>query len=229
MPNLGYVIECPYYKSDKLRSITCEDTIRFYNKPEKKQEHIEAYCAGDWKKCPFAQRLQEVYEGSGHGFEDLYRHYADVRYRELIKVISMTGKKDGVITRLEDEIWRYKAQLDVAEKAIARRVQSEKALREKSEAAFKQINTLANMYDQIFAYLLAGSMMKSIDLEAVDAWAKEHEWRLIPEKGEDEHIIAWKVEVRDSGSEHGDDGSSGEAEKTSRGEAEKGRSKKSKS
>lgn len=215
MPNLGYVIQCPYYKSERPLSITCEDTIRTFRKADKKRMQIEKHCADDWKSCQHAKVLQSLYEDEDP--TKLYKHYAEARYREMVKVISVSGKKDRKIEKLEDEIWRYKAQLDVAEKAIARRVQSEKALREKSEAAFKQINTLANMYDQIFAYLLAGSMMKSIDLEAVDAWAKEHEWRLIPEKGDDDHIIAWKVEVRDSGSEHGSDRSSGEVKKAGRG------------
>ena len=218
MANLGYVVTCPYYRNEKKVTITCEDTIRSFRSPKHKQDQIERYCANDneWRKCQYAARLEEVYRADG-GEEALQAHYADARYRELLKMISEAGRKRKETERLVSERKELTAKLEASQKINHRLQAAEKRIREKMDMATKEINTLANLYEQIFAYLLTGSMAESLDIEAVDEWARHNEYRMIPEYGDNKKIVKWKCEVRPR---DGSAGSSGETQSAGGKEAE---------
>lgn len=58
---MGMYILCPYFKRERKKSITCEDTIRSYATPGDKRRVLKAYCTSEWKRCPVASTLEEIY------------------------------------------------------------------------------------------------------------------------------------------------------------------------
>ena len=58
---MGMYILCPYFKRERKKSITCEDTIRSYPTLKDKRDILNDYCASEWKRCPFASALEHIY------------------------------------------------------------------------------------------------------------------------------------------------------------------------
>lgn len=59
---MGRFALCPYYRSEKRLSISCEDTVRqFYSKSEK-MKRLREHCDSNWKACQHAAALNELYE-----------------------------------------------------------------------------------------------------------------------------------------------------------------------
>ena len=63
---MGRFALCPYFHSEKKLSISCEDTVRqFYSKTDKNRR-LKNHCDSDWKSCPHAAALNELYERMDH-------------------------------------------------------------------------------------------------------------------------------------------------------------------
>ena len=63
---MGRFALCPYFHSEKKLSISCEDTVRqFYSKADKNRQ-LKNHCDSDWKSCPYADALNELYERMDH-------------------------------------------------------------------------------------------------------------------------------------------------------------------
>lgn len=59
---MGRFALCPYYRSEKRLSISCEDTVRqFYSKTDK-LKRLKDYCDSNWEKCQYAIALNDLYE-----------------------------------------------------------------------------------------------------------------------------------------------------------------------
>ena len=59
---MGRFALCPYFHSEKKLSISCEDTVRqFYSKADKNRR-LKDHCDSDWKSCPHADALNQLYE-----------------------------------------------------------------------------------------------------------------------------------------------------------------------
>lgn len=58
---MAMYILCPYFKRERKKSISCEDTIRSFYGPGEKRMILKKYCSADWKKCPFAECMNDIY------------------------------------------------------------------------------------------------------------------------------------------------------------------------
>lgn len=59
---MGRFALCPYFRSEKRLSISCEDTVRqFYTKRDK-LKRLKDYCDSDWESCQYADALNKLYE-----------------------------------------------------------------------------------------------------------------------------------------------------------------------
>lgn len=107
---MGIYILCPYYKRDRKRSITCEDTIRLYPTPKEKNAVIKRHCASSWKSCPYASRMESVYS-------------LDLPYEEIKEKImeNKIEQMDKEINKLMRENGQLKRKLKVYEEQIKER------------------------------------------------------------------------------------------------------------
>jgi len=91
---MGYYVKCPYYINGQKKptaTIVCEDTHRDFGTVEKKNWQLEHVCQDDWKSCPFAQALNDLYERT----EDMnltrrekehLQHTCEAQKSEMIKL-----------------------------------------------------------------------------------------------------------------------------------------------
>ena len=58
---MGLIILCPYFKRERKKSITCEDTIRSYQSKADKNRQLKAHCSSEWESCPYASRMESIW------------------------------------------------------------------------------------------------------------------------------------------------------------------------
>lgn len=58
---MGLVHVCPYYQSDKRRTISCEERIRWFATAEDKELYIRRHCCDNWGGCDYAASLNRAY------------------------------------------------------------------------------------------------------------------------------------------------------------------------
>ena len=95
---MGTYFICPYYKSEGVHTISCEDTIRHF---ADKQSHVKSYCASDdWKKCPHASKLEHIYAKRGAVNN---KDRADASMVEIKKLLAKLGKLEARMITLQNE------------------------------------------------------------------------------------------------------------------------------
>lgn len=99
MPNHNLIAICPYYLSDNDKSITCEDTIRQFRTSAIKRCYLEEHCCSfQWKDCPYARALDQVYEKISMHPEEAesiyYEHQIQAIKKELARVTSLWRRDD---------------------------------------------------------------------------------------------------------------------------------------
>ena len=87
---MGFYIKCPYYIDHKDKSITCEDTVRYYGTKNRTIKMIKNYCEPG-TGCKHAKALEELYERTEHMAEqnqelEMLRHQAKCKSAEITKV-----------------------------------------------------------------------------------------------------------------------------------------------
>ena len=186
MPNNGRITLCPYYRDEKNLSISCEDTSRQFRWPAQKKRHMDMYCDHDWKACPYAQQLTELYEHAEKEEDQMSKkiltltHERDEAIKERRKLSSMLGKakkreaeKDR---KIRDLLNRNRALSDL----YLRYRDEAKELREKERGIYEDMTFMAQRYEARFAYLI-GFAGGKINEKEFEAWAKTHEYRVLPE------------------------------------------------
>lgn len=101
-----YVV-CPYFQRERKLSITCEDTIRSYPSLEAKQNHMARYCYRFWKGCPFASRLDRIYNQDipfKEIKEQIMENKIKEQEKEINKLMSENGKLKRKVATYENQI-----------------------------------------------------------------------------------------------------------------------------
>lgn len=92
MPNYGRLPICPYFRDEKNRSISCEDTYRCLDTKDEKYQWMEDYCTSwEWEQCPYAVEITEAYERFEEG---------DSTALETQKISAMQRELKGLSTKL---------------------------------------------------------------------------------------------------------------------------------
>lgn len=208
MPNNGRITLCPYYRDEKNLSISCEDTFHRFRYPAQKKRHMDTYCDDAWEGCEYAARLTAMYEKmEKENMNDTDKKILELETEnrslrsELKKTAMMLGKSERRCVAKDEEIKELKQKKRTVEKLYLKYRDETMILGKKLECATKEFEAIGMIYEARFAYLihLAGGRYSEAELEA---WRKEHEYRIIPERGFDgkgnETTLAWRAEVRKS-------------------------------
>lgn len=111
----SYVV-CPYFIRERKLSITCEDTIRHYPSLDEKLKHMDAYCYTSWKGCPFARKMDRIYNQDisiERIKEQIMENRIEEQAKEINKLMSENGKLKRKVAVYENQI---KDRDEVAEK-----------------------------------------------------------------------------------------------------------------
>lgn len=219
MPNNGRITLCPYYVNERGLNVSCEDCIRRFRWPAKKKAWMDYYCDDHWQECQYAIELTRVYEEGGSMTElEIKSLKSELRKanQDLRKSLKREEDKEQKI-----KVLRRKAKvLDERNMELkAKQLRQEK----KERAAFDQIQSLTQMYEARFAYLMDVFTGGVLSEAAVDEWSKGKSFAIVAgEKDSNGAVSVWKVVIKDerqSGRSESCD------EKTGRSEAESAESK----
>lgn len=100
-------IKCPYYKRERKKSITCEDTVRRYSDKTEKKKIIKTFCSSRWKECPYADALNRIYDmdiPEDELKEKIMEHTIEEMKKEINKLMRENGRLTKKIEVLEEQI-----------------------------------------------------------------------------------------------------------------------------
>lgn len=130
---MGNYILCPYYKRDRKRSISCEDTIRLYPTSKEKNGVLKRLCSSRWKECPYAQAMDKIYQ------EDL--PYQEIKEKIMDNKIE---QMEAEINKLMRENGQLQRKLKVYEEQIKER---DEVAKKNHEMYMKQLNTKKSLLE----------------------------------------------------------------------------------
>lgn len=108
-------ILCPYFKRERKKSISCEDTIRSFYGPGEKSMILKKYCSADWKKCPFAERMNDIYSQDKPLSvikENIMKNKIEQQSEEIKKLMRKNGQLERKLKDLESEKQQLQENFD---------------------------------------------------------------------------------------------------------------------
>ena len=100
-------ILCPFFRRERKKSITCEDTIRSYASRSDKNQVLKAYCSDGWERCPYASRMHRIYSQNlpDHKIkENIMENTIEQQKKEINKLMRENGRLRKKIEKFEKEI-----------------------------------------------------------------------------------------------------------------------------
>lgn len=208
MPNNGRITLCPYYRSEKNLSISCEDTFRQFRWPAQKRKWLDTYCDKNWKECTHAQRLNKLYERAQGGNMDKIlelEHQIKTKDAELKKTSAMLGKARKREEAKDAEIRQLKRENRAMQEVYLREKKRRESLEEKVETGLADCNSLAVFCEARLAYLMDKLGGGKLDEFEAQEWIRSHNFKLAisetrPDKLTGRNVIAvWQVVAEEKG------------------------------
>lgn len=213
MPNTTRMPLCPYYKDEKNKSISCEDTYHVFSDVNEKFTWMDMYCdEWDWQKCPYAMDLTEAYARLEKGDEKaLEKQKIEAMQKELKSLSSKLGRAEKRIERQQKKIDELRAvntsftnvnnSLEKQKKDFYtkwRKAQDE--LDEFKETVAHQVQQIADAYETRLAYLVDKYGTFS-DLD-VDEWRHNNKAFALIYDRDDDGYPCWNVRFEEDGKDN---------------------------
>ena len=104
---MGMIILCPYFKRERKKSITCEDTIRSFSSKADKTHMLKAHCTSNWKSCPYASRMEGIWAldlPEEKIKEKIMENTLESMKKEINNLMRENGQLMKRVDKLKDEI-----------------------------------------------------------------------------------------------------------------------------
>lgn len=181
MSNNGHYTMCPYYRDEKNKSISCEDTFRRFTSRKKKYKWMSNFCDDSWSDCPYAQALNDLWERIDMGADkdiELLEHQLREVKREQKKLSSQLGKAEKQNAKDRKTIKDLKERIENLIQMY--RKANQKYLDEKTRntKVANQVFSVANMYEGFMAYMLSVYGCSEFRVESYEKWSKDKEFKL---------------------------------------------------
>lgn len=205
---------CPFYKSNKRKTIACEDCFHRFDEEEDLQEHMNRYCDQDWQECSYAKDLMDAYELVEKGDENALEDYKrDAKDAELKSLSSKLGRAEKRIEARDQEIRDLrKKNRDLDQKCmemegLVRKVnardekmaehlrETQKKLHDITEDLSEKIGKAMSLYKDRLCYMISEYAGGELPEEEVERWAEGKEFSIILETEDGNKI--WKVYVKE--------------------------------
>ena len=206
MPNNTRIPFCPFYKDEKNKSISCEDTYHVFSDVDEKYAWMDMYCdEWEWQRCPYAMDLTEAYARLEKGDEKaLEKQKIEAMQKELKSLSSKLGRAEKRIERQQKKIDELRAvntsftnvnnSLEKQKKEFYtrwRKAQDE--LDKGNETVMEELRRLGDIYEQRMCYLIDRFADGFFCESDVERWAGEREFALVRQYDEDLGDMVWKV------------------------------------
>ena len=206
MPNNTRIPFCPFYKDEKNKSISCEDTYHVFSDVDEKYAWMDMYCdEWDWAKCPYAMDLTEAYARLEKGDEKaLENQKIEAMQKELKSLSSKLGRAEKRIERQQKKIDELRAvnksftnvnnSLEKQKKEFYNRWRkAQDELDKGNETVMEELQRLGGIYEQRMCYLIDRFADGFFCESDVERWAGDREFALVRDYDEDLGDMVWKV------------------------------------
>lgn len=201
MPNNGRITLCPFYRDEKNKSISCEDTFRTFRWLSQKKEWMDTYCDKEWEKCPYAISLNEMYQRIEEG--DVMAeeaHNVEALRTELKKMASKLGRAEKRLEPKLQEIESLKSKKKMWEDKYfeehKKLAQAERRIKDLEGNAMDELVNMARIYEDRMCYMIDMFVpLQKLSESEMKEWAKDKEIALIHEDNEGD--VIWKVVKRE--------------------------------
>lgn len=182
MPNNTHIPICPYFRDEKKKSISCEDTFRSFPSSEMKNAWMDLLCdSWEYETCPYAADLSDMYERISKGAnmsEEIMKQKLDAMRKELKYKAVLLGKADKRLEAKEQEIKDLrKKNREIDERRaeeFRKRRKAEIEIERSGQKAAGQLKDLIELYKDVMCFLLYSHEPDGLSEEMVRAWAEEH-------------------------------------------------------
>lgn len=158
---MAMYILCPYFKRERKKSISCEDTIRSFYEPGEKSMMLKKYCSADWKKCPYASAMERIW-ASDLPDETIKEKIMENQIEQMKKEINKLMRENGQLSRKVKVYEEQIAERDkVAEKNHEMYMKSLKTKESLLKAKDEQIKWLES-FASAFLVVAYGEKTKEI-------------------------------------------------------------------
>lgn len=167
---LGYYIECPYFKSERRLTITCEDTMRKYRSKEEKDSWIKNHCESDYRDCPHACKIENFYAEIEHN------KLPEAEARAKLAEFKEQMTKDELVN-LNREYGKRVSEMDQAikEKNAALGVAQKKHLQVKDmQAHAESAQAKSELHEALTAYTMHQFDLDKINMNDFAQWCKKY-------------------------------------------------------
>lgn len=107
---MGMIILCPYFKRERKKSITCEDTIRHYVTKAEKNAVLKTYCSAEWRSCPYASAMESIWAldlPEDQIKEKIMENTIEAMKKEINNLMRENGQLMSRIDKLKKDVeWR---------------------------------------------------------------------------------------------------------------------------
>lgn len=230
MPNSGHITICPFYISERSKSVTCEDVFRRFKSKKDKRAYMDIYCDDNWQECRYAQKLMELYDeietkGEKDQMLEMFRHKHLATREELKKVASQLGKAEARVDILNQENTELAQKVrylrEKNEELIKKYLDEKKEIKRREEKIYEEMMEQASIFEGYIAYLLSESKDKKLNVEAAYDWASNHAYTILGVHDEKGNKLKEMRVVVSEVKENGDNGSAAEVSEAGAGEDEK--------
>lgn len=192
---MKHYIKCPYYKSHRNYTITCEDSIHYFSKNGLERQFAR-FCEDDWHSCKYVKTLEELYENTDPDKfkEEHLKLEVESLKKEVQKLVSKIGVLENQLKdNSEDAATNYKNyREDLEEKQkLMNAYASQTRWTESLAAAF-----LVTAYD-------LGTKVDVVEISKDEIATLMKAYKLMITMTEDGKAFRFKVERKEN--EHGRD------------------------
>lgn len=198
MPNTGRIVVCPFYRDEKNKSISCEDTFHRFRYKKTKLSWMDRYCDLDWKSCPYAKELLRAYDAKDEGEEmaDLI-HENIAKGRELKRLSQMLTRAEKRIEAKEETIKDLRKRVRILEDKYFEKDKAYNEEQKRAERQFEETLGILQIYEARFCYLMHHYGDGTFDEEDFVKWCEGKEYRLIPKEKKGSKTVLWMADVRE--------------------------------
>ena len=199
MPNNGRITVCPFYLSERNKTISCEDTPHRFRYRKQKKDWMGRYCDHDWAACPYAKDLNDMYDKlfKEGDTEVETEHKIDALEKEIRKLSQMLTKAEKRLEAKDEEIKAIRKKKQSFEQKAVELNSKYMELKKGYDYLERKLLNTSSMYKARFCYLIHVAGDGTFNEAEFWQWAKNKEYRLVgmdpDEKG---RPTWWKAEVK---------------------------------
>lgn len=192
MPNTGRITICPFFKSEKGKSISCEDAVRRFRYGKNKEDWMNRYCdTYSWEQCPHAIELVKGEDG------DMNQVKTEALQKEVKKLSSMLTKCEKRADAKDATIKELRRKNRALEHMVLSLKQQIEKIQIDNEKFDKQLAGVVDIYEARICYLMDTFSGRKLIEEDVRKWSEGKQFAIVAERDKKGNFTHWNALIQE--------------------------------